>query len=198
MLQSYTEHVKRYGIAELVFQGPSEGNPFAEQWVKGTMAGQAEEKHAEGFYDGNGVYKLRFMPSGEGTYEITAATSWGDEAKVTVEVGAADEGCHGPVRVANTYHFAYDDGKEYYPCGTTCYVWELQSKETQEKTYESLASSPFNKIRFCVFPKHYVYNLKEPAQYPFEIRENSPWSPSDFETEKLEKRRAICSAALMP
>ena len=37
------------------------------------------------------------------------------------------------------------------------------------------------------FPKHYVYNLKEPAQYPFEIRENSPWSPSDFETEKLEK-----------
>ena len=187
MLQSYTEHVKRYGIAELVFQGPSEGNPFAEQWVKGTMAGQAEEKHAEGFYDGNGVYKLRFMPSGEGTYEITAATSWGDEAKVTVEVGAADEGCHGPVRVANTYHFAYDDGKEYYPCGTTCYVWELQSKETQEKTYESLASSPFNKIRFCVFPKHYVYNLKEPAQYPFEIRENSPWSPSDFETEKLEK-----------
>lgn len=187
MLQSYTEHVKRYGIAELVFQGPSEGNPFAEQWVKGTMAGQAEEKHAEGFYDGNGVYKLRFMPSGEGTYEITAATSWGDEAKVTVEVGAAGEGCHGPVRVANTYHFAYDDGKEYYPCGTTCYVWELQSKETQEKTYESLASSPFNKIRFCVFPKHYVYNLKEPAQYPFEIRENSPWSPSDFETEKLEK-----------
>ena len=90
MLQSYTEYVKRYGIAELVFRGPSEGNPFAEQWVKGTMAGQAEEKHAEGFYDGNGVYKLRFMPSGEGTYEITAATSWGDEAKVTVEVGAAD------------------------------------------------------------------------------------------------------------
>ena len=187
MLQSYTEYVKRYGIAELVFRGPSEGNPFAEQWVKGTMAGQAEEKRAEGFYDGNGVYKLRFMPSCEGTYEITAVTSWGDEAKVTVEVSAADENCHGPVRVANTYHFAYDDGKEYYPCGTTCYVWELQSKETQEKTYESLAASPFNKIRFCVFPKHYVYNLKEPAQYPFEIRENSPWSPSDFETEKLEK-----------
>ena len=58
MLQSYTEYVKRYGIAELVFRGPSEGNPFAEQWVKGTMAGQAEEKHAEGFYDGNGVYSF--------------------------------------------------------------------------------------------------------------------------------------------
>ena len=84
MLQSYTEYVKQYGIAELVFRGPSEGNPFAEQWVKGTMAGQAEEKRAEGFYDGNGVYKLRFMPSCEGTYEITAVTSWGDEAKVTV------------------------------------------------------------------------------------------------------------------
>ena len=42
MLQSYTEYVKRYGIAELVFRGPSEGNPFAEQWVKGTMAFMTE------------------------------------------------------------------------------------------------------------------------------------------------------------
>ena len=63
MLQSYTEYVKRYGIAELVFRGPSEGNPFAEQWVKGTMAGQAEEKHAEGFYlytDSDGFSYTKF------------------------------------------------------------------------------------------------------------------------------------------
>ena len=81
------------------------------------------------------------------------------------------------------------------PCGTTCYVWELQSKETQEKTYESLAASPFNKIRFCVFPKHYVYNLKEPAQYPFEIREILRGLRLTLRQRSWKKRRAICSAA---
>lgn len=74
MLQSYTEYVKRYGIAELVFRGPSE-EIRSRSGVKGTMAGQAG-KHAEGFYDETAYAKLRFMPSCEGTYEITAVTSW--------------------------------------------------------------------------------------------------------------------------
>lgn len=100
--------------------------------------------------------------------------------------------------VANTYHFAYDDGKEYYPCGTTCYVWELQSKETQEKTYESLASSPFNKIRFCVFPKHYVYNLKEPHSIRLKFVKILRGLRLTLRQRSWKKRRAICSAALMP
>jgi hypothetical protein len=37
----------------------------------------------------------------------------------------------------------------------------------QEQTLKTLASSPFNKIRFCVFPKHYVWNTNEPIMYPF-------------------------------
>ncbi len=35
------------------------------------------------------------------------------------------------------------------------------------QTIETLKRSPFNKIRFCVFPKHYPYNLKEPRSYPY-------------------------------
>jgi hypothetical protein len=33
---------------------------------------------------------------------------------------------------------------------------------------ETLKASAFNKIRFCVFPKHYDYNLHEPRSYPYE------------------------------
>ena len=33
---------------------------------------------------------------------------------------------------------------------------------------ETLKNSAFNKIRFCVFPKHYIYNLDEPITYPYE------------------------------
>ncbi|MDY2938082.1 MAG: DUF5605 domain-containing protein [Fusicatenibacter sp.] len=185
MLQSYTKTADRYGIIELIFAGPSEGNPFAEQWIRGSMSAAGEKKQAEGFYDGNGIYRIRFMPSYEGTYECTVFTSWGERETVEVRVGKPKENSHGPVRVANTFHFAYDDGKAYYPMGTTCYVWELQNEETQEETYRSLAASPFNKIRFCIFPKHYVYNLKEPACYPFEIRETSPWKREDYSEEFL-------------
>lgn len=72
------------------------------------------------------------------------------------------------MRVANTYHMAYEDGTPYYSIGTTCYVWELQSDELIEQTFETLKNSAFNKIRFCIFPKHYDYNLREPRSYPYE------------------------------
>lgn len=31
-----------------------------------------------------------------------------------------------------------------------------------------MKNSAFNKIRFCIFPKHYDYNLHEPISYPYE------------------------------
>jgi hypothetical protein len=39
------------------------------------------------------------------------------------------------------------------PRKTTCYAWIHQPEELQRQTLETLAASPFNKIRFCVFPK---------------------------------------------
>jgi len=44
----------------------------------------------------------------------------------------------------------------------------LQTDELPEQTLETLKNSAFNKIRFCIFPKHYDYNLDEPASYPYE------------------------------
>lgn len=78
------------------------------------------------------------------------------------------EGNHGPVRVAGTYHFAYEDGTPYYSIGTTCYVWELQSDERIKETIASLKEARFNKIRFCIFPKHYAYNFEDPRSFPYE------------------------------
>ena len=73
---------------------------------------------------------------------------------------------HGPVRVAGTYYLAYEDGTPYHCIGTTCYVWNLQNEELQKQTLKTLEENAFNKIRFCIFPKHYDYNLHEPITYP--------------------------------
>ena len=73
----------------------------------------------------------------------------------------------GPVGVRDTYHFAYADGTPYHQVGTTCYAWAHQGDQLEEQTLEALAAAPFNKIRMCLFPKHYAYNLNEPEYLPF-------------------------------
>lgn len=102
-------------------------------------------------------------------YKIQGTFTGAHECKSVdgFEVLPASGSNHGPVRVANTYHFAYEDGVPYYSVGTTCYVWELQAEELQKQTLETLKTSAFNKIRFCILPKHYDYNLNEPISYPF-------------------------------
>lgn len=166
---SYPKSVEKWCVFEVSVTGPAEGNPFTDCSLQGTFKSKNETVTADGFYDGNGVYKVRFMPSFAENYSFEIRTSFsGDVAAGEFSVSPASENNHGPVRVANTYHFAYEDGTPYYSIGTTCYVWTHQSPELQEQTLETLKNSAFNKIRFCVFPKHYIHNFNEPQTYPFE------------------------------
>lgn len=171
---SYNKSVERWDVFEVSCEGRTDGNPFMDHEITGTFKSRQENVTVDGFYDGNGIYKVRFMPSFEGEYEFTVSGSFSQEqgeavgGKFTVTSAGAEN--HGPVRVANTYHFAYEDGTPYYSVGTTCYVWDLQSDERIAQTLESLTEAGFNKIRFCIFPKHYDYNLGEPRSYPYEGR----------------------------
>jgi hypothetical protein len=83
-------------------------------------------------------------------------------------VGPPGAGNRGPVRVHDTCHFAYADGTRHTSVGTTCYAWTHQREELQRQTLKTLRSAPFNKMRMCVFPKHYSFNRNEPPFYPFE------------------------------
>ncbi|MBM7582115.1 hypothetical protein JOD02_000972 [Caldicoprobacter guelmensis] len=165
----YPKTVEKWCVFEVTVKGPSDGNPFIDYKMRGTFHSKNETKTVEGFYDGDGIYKVRFMPSFEGKYRFAVEVNFSDkvyEGEFTVT--PASKNNHGPVRVANTYHFAYEDGTPYYPIGTTCYAWVHQKMELQEKTLETLKDSVFNKVRFCIFPKHYLYNLNEPLTYPYE------------------------------
>lgn len=163
------EKVEKWGVFEASIQGSAQGNPFLEQKVTGKFVGDHEEKEVPGFYDGNGIYRVRFMPSFEGIYHYEIRCTASDETvEGSFEAVAPAANNHGPVRVANKYGFAYEDGNVYQPIGTTCYAWACQSMELQEQTLETLRGSSFNKIRFCFFPKFYQYNEHEPITYPYE------------------------------
>ncbi|MGB4657844.1 MAG: DUF5605 domain-containing protein [Mobilitalea sp.] len=164
----YTKIVEKWGTFEVTVQGKSDKNPFVDYKIGGTFRSKNEIKKVDGFYDGEGRYMVRFMPSFEEEYEFELEGNFSNE-KYTGQFHVVKPGTnnHGPVHVENTYHFAYEDGKPYYSIGTTCYVWALQAQELQEQTLETLKNSAFNKIRFCVFPKHYDYNFNEPITYPY-------------------------------
>ena len=168
-MTEYLKKIEKWDTWEIICTGHKDNNPFVDYKIQGMFTGKNESKTVEGFYDGSGKYIVRFMPSFEGVYSFQISGSFAEETYAgTFEVTPASGKNHGPVRVANTYHFAYEDGTPYYSVGTTCYVWELQSDELQKQTIETLKNSAFNKIRFCIFPKHYDYNLKEPRSYPYE------------------------------
>ena len=113
--------VERWDVLEITVKGPGEGNPFVEQTFEGTFTGKNESITTAGFYDGDGVYKVRFMPSFEGEYTYKTTGSFPEaETQGSFTVTPATGNNHGPVRVANKYHFAYEDGVPYYSEGTTC------------------------------------------------------------------------------
>jgi hypothetical protein len=165
---NYQDSVEQWGLWEIEIPGPSTGNPFKEQTVKAVITGKNETKEIDGFYDGNGKYKVRFMPSFQGEYQFHVTSSFQETAEGRFRVTEPSKDNHGPVRVAGTWHFAYEDGTPYYSVGTTCYVWELQSDERIRETLDNLKAARFNKIRFCIFPKHYAYNFKDPRSFPYE------------------------------
>jgi hypothetical protein len=161
---------ERWGYAELVFKGPATGNPFSEVELEAKFTQEDREQHVSGFYDGDGVYRVRFMPDAVGTWKFVTSSNDRalDDRQGEIEVTEPSEGNHGPVRVANTFHFAYADGMPYRQLGTTCYAWTHQTEELQNQTLKTLKESPFNKLRMCVFPKRYTWNENEPPLYPFE------------------------------
>lgn len=176
---SFLSTVEKWGVQEIVCPGFSDGNPFTDYEIWGFFSSAMETVRVQGFYDGNGRYMVRFMPSFEGEYTFRIeGTFHHDTFCGSFMVTAPNANVHGPVHVSDTYHFAYADGTRYYPVGTTCYVWHLQSAEIFENTLQTLAASSFNKIRFCVFPKHYDYNHNEPFAYPFE--QSSPRDHAGF------------------
>ena len=153
----YRKTVEKWCVFEVTVEGRSDKNPFVDYYIKGVFQGKNERVEVDGFYDGEGLYKVRFMPSFAGDYSFKIYGNFSDKAfSGNFTVTPASGNNHGLVRVANTYHFAYEDGTPYYPIGTTCYVWTHQKPELQEKTLATLKKSVFNKIRFCIYPQLYL------------------------------------------
>ncbi|MDR1519081.1 MAG: DUF5060 domain-containing protein [Planctomycetota bacterium] len=156
--------VGKWDIFEIAVPGPSGNNPYLNVELQAVFSFFSREVTVPGFYDGDGAYRIRFMPDREGewTYRTRSNAAELNGKSGSFICAEANSGNRGPVRVRNRHHFAYADGEPYFPFGTTCYAWTHQPLDMQKQTLDTLKTAGFNKIRMCVFPKHYIYNANPP------------------------------------
>ncbi|MEP3046163.1 MAG: DUF5060 domain-containing protein [Roseibium sp.] len=171
--------IARWDIFEHDIKADVSGNPYLDTEFWGVFSQNNREIRVPGFYDGDGVFKVRFSPDQTGNWTLTTVSETaalnGHTASFTVT--EARDGVHGPVHVKNKFHFAHADGKPFLPFTTTCYVWTHQPLEVQEETYKSLECEAFNKMRMCVFPKHYPYNENQPLHDVYEVDASGKYDP---------------------
>ncbi|WP_028552610.1 DUF5605 domain-containing protein [Paenibacillus sp. UNC451MF] len=167
--EAYNCDVERWSLFELSLQGPQSGNPYKEVQLEAQFQHKHRVVKVDGFYNGAGEYKIRFMPdsTGEWTFSVTSSSPELNGASGSFCCTPAMAGNRGPVRIKDNDRFAYEDGTLYRPFGTTCYAWTHQDLELSEQTLRTLADAPFNKIRMCIFPKRYSFNTNEPDCFPF-------------------------------
>jgi hypothetical protein len=162
--------IEKWDVFEIALTGPAGGNPYLEVQLSATFSQANRSVRVPGFYDGDGAYRVRFMPDNEGRWRWTSQSNVAALAgrEGSFEATAPSQRNHGPVGVRNKFHFAYADGTPYFPFGTTCYAWTHQPLAMQEETLATLEKARFNKIRMGVFPKDYPFNTNEALHDIFE------------------------------
>lgn len=178
------ERVEKYGVFELTLKGSDAGNPFIDLQLTATFTQGNKTFTPEGFYDGNGTYKIRFMPDQEGEWTYTTASNHNDlNNKKGSFICTPSAKNKGPVRVRNTFNFAYADGTPFYPFGTTIYEWSFQPEDKKAQTIASLKASPFNKARMLAIPPYKANYLEGPGKltvFPFMGSSKADWDFSRF------------------
>lgn len=178
--------VARWDIYELELRGPSEGNPFVDVRISAVFSNGVRTVEVPGFYDDDGIYRVRFMPDQVGKWRFeTRSNRWPLTGRVgSFVVTPAGKGNHGPVRVSNTYHFAYADGTPFKQIGTTIYNWIDTPDEVQEQTLRTLAEAPFNKARMLLTQQPTPYQKSfAPPRWPFAGTPPNNWDFSRFNPE---------------
>lgn len=183
--QQKTNYVEKWGMYEVTLKGPSTGNPFVGIDLSAEFTDGERIFESDGFYDGDEIFKIRFMPDKEGvwTYKTKSNRKELDGKEGQFTCTPASPGNHGPVQVRNQYHFEYRNGTPYYPFGTTIYEWVFQTEETRQQTLETLKSAPFNKARFLLVPPYKEKYLSGPLKldkFPFEGTSKESWDFSRF------------------
>jgi uncharacterized protein DUF5060 len=115
--------LEQYRPHDFTFTAPSGGNPF-EVELSGEFTGpDGVRLRVPGFYDGAGVWKIRFAPTRQGSWSLRVTSSLkalDGRTETGISCGPNRRpAVHGALRVdpAHPHHFVWEDGTRYFLLG---------------------------------------------------------------------------------
>lgn len=160
--------IEQWGFFEIREVGPSTGNPFVDVQFGAHFKFGHRTVDVVGFYDGEGIYKVRFSPDSVGHWTFETTSNIKELAGRTgmFECTAPSVNNRGPVGTAHQFHFQYADGTPYFPFGTTCYSYGFIGSPFDRTSLEDLEAAGFNKVRFKLLTSS--LGRRQPVAMPFE------------------------------
>ena len=155
---------KNGACLRLSLTGPGDGNPFIDVTFDVEFFRDNRRVTAPGFYDGEGVYRVRFMPDveGEWTYPNEIERESARRARRFVPLRPAKRGNHGPVRSATDIISPMPTEGLTFPLGQPAMRGPTSRSRCSARRWRPCSRRGFNKLRMAVFPKHYIYNENDP------------------------------------
>jgi len=100
------EKIEQWGVYELSLEGPSTGNPYQDAAFSAEFKYDSRTITVPGFYDGEGVYRIRFSPGRLGKWSYVTQSNrpgLGGRSGVFECTRPTGEN-HGPLKIVNTYY----------------------------------------------------------------------------------------------
>lgn len=165
LAETTTEKIERWGLFELELQGPEDGNPFVDVQLSAVFQKDDCQMIVDGFYDGEGLYKVRFSPPEIGHWNFVTESN----SQILNQQSGSFEAVHpssrnrGPVRIADTFHFAYADGTPYRPFWNNLLCLEPPIRPVAAADHRVLERQPVQQASHVRFPESLRIQLSRPA-----------------------------------
>ncbi len=83
--------IEQWDVFEIALNGPADGNPYTDVELNAVFEWNDNKITVPGFYDGNGIYRIRFSPGTEGEWsyqtESNADTAFRQKGEIQLYSG---------------------------------------------------------------------------------------------------------------
>ncbi len=178
--------IQQYHSHDFSFRATATGNPFDVALTGDFTGPDGARLFVPGFYDGDGVWKIRFAPTRLGEWSMkTVSPLAALDAKTESGISCVENrhpNIHGVLRVdaAHPYHFLYQDGARYFLLGYEAdWLWGVDMKDPERKTMrrliDQMAARGFNHVMVNVYAHDTGWSPEKKHQWDWGPPEIYAW-----------------------
>jgi hypothetical protein len=178
--------IEQYHSHDFVFIASTPGNPFDVELAGAFIGPDGVRLSVPGFYDGEGVWKIRFSPTRRGEWSLRTTSSLealnGKTESGIFCVSNRHPNIHGVLKVdaAHPYHFVYEDGTRYFLLGYEAdWLWAPGMKDPERKVMhrliDQMAARGFNHVLVNVYAYDTSWAPGRSCEYDYGPAEIYAW-----------------------